>query len=128
MTLILDSGGVTALAGQRARLTELRNRGLWPAQVPVAVLTESLTGEHRCDFHENQLLRMCQIRDVTEQLGRDAALMRTRTGRATTISATDAIVAAFAVSQPDPIVLTSDPDDLTALVAGHPVAVTIARA
>lgn len=126
MTLILDSGGVSALAGQRARLSELRRRGLWPAQVPSVVLTESLTGDHRRDFHENQLLRMCQIRDVTEQLARAAALLRTRTGRATTISATDAIVAALALTVPGPIVLTSDPDDLAALVAEHPEPVTVA--
>lgn len=128
MTLILDSGGVSALAGQRARLAELRRRGLWPAQVPAIVLTETLTGDHRRDFHENRLLRMCQIRDVTEQLARDAALLRTRSGRPNTISATDALVAALAVSCPNPIVLTSDPDDLGALVAHHPKPVTIARA
>ena len=128
MTLILDSGGVSALAGQRARLAELRRRGLWPALVPAVVLTESLTGDHRRDFHENRLLRMCQIRDVTEQLARDAALLRTRTGRATTISATDAIVAALALAHPDPIVLTSDPDDLTALVAEQSRPVIIASA
>lgn len=126
--LILDSGGVSALAGQRARLAELRRRGLWPAQVPAVVLTEVLTGDHRRDFHENQLLRMCQIREVNEQLARDAALLRTRSGRATTITATDAIVAALAVGLPDPIVLTSDPDDLAALIAEHPTSVTIARA
>ena len=34
MTVILDAGGVSALAGQRARLVELRRRGYWPAQVP----------------------------------------------------------------------------------------------
>lgn len=128
MTLILDSGGVSALAGQRARLAELRRRGLWPARVPAVVLTESLTGDHRRDFHENQLLRMCQIREVSEQLARDAALLRTRTRRANTISATDAIVAALALISSDPIVLTSDPDDLTALVTDHPQRVTIARA
>ena len=50
-----------------------------------------------------------------------------RTGRATTISATDAIVPPFALACADPIVLTSDPDDLTALVAEHPEPVTIAR-
>lgn len=126
--LILDSGGVSALAGQRARLAELRRRGLWPAQVPAVVLTEVLTGDHLRDFHENQLLRMCQIREVNEQLARDAALLRTRSGRATTITATDAIVAALAVGLPDPIVLTSDPDDLAALIAEHPTSVTIARA
>jgi hypothetical protein len=34
VTLILDAGGVSGLAGQRARLLELRRRGQWPAQVP----------------------------------------------------------------------------------------------
>lgn len=128
MTLILDSGGVSALAGQRARLAELRRRGLWPAQIPSVVLTEALTGDHRRDFHENQLLRMCQIRDVTEQLARDAALLRTRTGRAASISATDAVVAALALASTEPIVLTSDPDDLAALVSNQPKPITIARA
>ncbi len=128
MTLILDSGGVTALAGQRARLAELRVRDLWPPQVPTVVLTEALTGDHRRDFHENDLLRMCQIRDITETLARDAAWLRTRSGRAGTISATDAIVAALATRYSDPIILTSDPDDLTALVDGHPTPITIARA
>ena len=128
MTLILDSGGVSALAGQRARLAELRRRELWPAQVPAVVLTEVLTGDHRRDFHVNQLLRMCQILGVDEQLARNAALLRTRSGRAATIAATDAIVAALAVGQADPIVLTSDPDDLAALVADHSASVTIARA
>lgn len=128
MTLILDSGGVSALANHRARLTELRQRGMWPPQVPTVVLTESLTGDHRRDFHANQLLRMCQIRDVTEQLARDAALLRTRTGRAAKISATDAVVVAFACSYPDPIVVTSDAGDLAALAAEQSRPVTIASA
>lgn len=127
MTLILDSGGISALAGHRARLAELRSRGVWPPQIPAVVLTEALTGDHRRDFDENQLIRMCQVRDVTEHLARDAALLRTRSGRAATISATDAVVAAFAVLSVDPIVLTSDPEDLTALVAEHPTKVTVAR-
>ena len=41
MTLILDYGGISALAGQRARLTELRQRGLWPGQIPAVVLAEA---------------------------------------------------------------------------------------
>jgi hypothetical protein len=36
-------------------------------------------------------------------------------------------VAALAVACADPIVLTSDPDDLAALVAEHPTAVIVAR-
>ena len=127
MTLVLDAGGISALAGQRARLIELRRRGLWPAQVPSVVLAEALTGDHRRDFSANRLLRACQVRDVTEPQAREAGRLRTATGRASTISAADAIVAAFASACPDPIVLTSDPHDLTALsehVARH---ITIAR-
>ncbi len=129
MTLILDSGGITALAGPdaRARLTELRRRGQWPPQIPSVVLTEALTGDHRRDFHVNRLVAMCQVRDVSERLARDAAALRTRTGRAARISATDAIVAAFAVGTPDPIVLTSDPDDLAALISPHAGHVRIGR-
>ena len=126
MTLILDSGGVSALAGQRARLAELRRRGEWPPQVPAVVLAEALTGDHRRDFHENQLLAMCQIRPVSEALARDAARLRTRTGRTAPISATDAIIAALAVGYADPVVLTSDPDDVRALVASQTMPVTVA--
>lgn len=115
VTLVLDSGGVTALAVQRARLAELRRRGMWPAQVPAVVLAEVMTGDHRRDFHTNRLLRTCQIRDVSEPMGRAAAALRTATGRAGTISATDAIVAAFADTVVEPVVLTSDVDDLEAL-------------
>jgi predicted nucleic acid-binding protein len=128
MTLILDSGGISALAGQRARLMELRRRGLWPAQVPAVVLAEALTGDHRRDFHANRLLRACQVRDVTEPEAREAARLRTATGRPATITATDAIVAAFASTCPDPVVVTSDPRDLAALAEHAARNLTIARA
>lgn len=127
MTLVLDTGGVSALAGQRARLAELRRRGQWPPLVPTIVLTEGLTGDHRRDFHENQLLRMCQLRGVDEHLARLGAQLRTATRRAASISATDAIVAALAVGLPDPVILTSDPDDLRDLVGTHPTTVVVAR-
>ena len=90
-TLVLDSGGVSGLATQRARLAELRRRGLWPAQVPPVVLTEATTGDHRRDAATNRFLRCCQIRVVDETLTRDAARLRTATGRAGSISATDAV-------------------------------------
>jgi predicted nucleic acid-binding protein len=125
MTLVLDAGGISALAGQRARLLELRRRGQWPAQVPAVVLAEALSGDHRRDFHANRLLRACQIREVTEPLAREAGRLRTATGRAATISAADSIVAAFASACHEPVVLTSDPRDLAALAehAAHPVIV-----
>jgi hypothetical protein len=125
VTLILDSGGIAALAGHRARLTELRNRGLWPPQVPAVVLAEALTGDSRRDFHANWLLRTCQVRDVDEPQSREAARLRTATGRASKISAVDAVVVAFAGSRPDPLVLTSDPRDLGALAeqAARPITI-----
>ena len=128
MTLILDSGGLSALAGQRARLAELRRRGQWPPQIPSVVLTEALTGDHRRDFHENRLIALCQVRDVTEVLAREGARLRTSTGRAGTISATDAIVAAMATTFPSPVVLTSDPHDITALLHEHPTPVIVSQA
>ena len=128
MTLVLDAGGITALSGQRARLVELRRRGLWPAQVPSIVLAEALTGDHRRDFHANRLLRACQVRDVTEPQAREAARLRTATRLRTAISATDAVVAAFASACPDPVVLTSDPRDLTALSEHASRKITVARA
>ncbi len=117
MTLVLDAGGLTALAGQRARLHELLRRGLWPAQVPAVVLAEALTADHRRDFHTNRLLRTCLVRDVDETHAREATRLRTATGRAGTISAVDAVVAALAADTADAVVLTSDPDDLRALAA-----------
>jgi predicted nucleic acid-binding protein len=126
VTLVLDPGGVSALAGQRARLLELRRRGLWPPQVPVVVLAEALTGDHRRDFHTNRLLRACQIRDVDELQAREAARLRTATGRASKISATDAIVAAFASLYAAPVVLTSAARDLAALAAHTTYPITIA--
>lgn len=126
MTLVLDAGGVSALAGRRARLAALRDRGAWPPQVSAVVLTEALTGDHRTDFHANQLLRLCQVRDVTEPMARDAATLRTATGRAGSISAADAIVVAFAATQPSPIVLTSDRRDISALAAHSATAIAVA--
>lgn len=125
MTLVLDAGGLSALAQQRGRLHELRRRGLWPAQVPAVVLTEALTGDHRRDFHTNRLLRTCQVRAVDETQAREAARLRTATGRPGTISAVDAVVAALAQARPDPVVLTRDPSDLLALAehAGSPISI-----
>ncbi len=66
---------------------------------------------------------------MTEVRAREAARLRTRTGRAAAISAADAIVVAFASIWPDPVVLTSDPGNIRALSehAGKPATVAAAR-
>lgn len=117
MSTVLDAGGVSALAARRALLAEMLRRGRWPARVPSVVLAEALTGDHRRDHAVNRLLRMCQIVPVDESQAREAARMRTATGRAGTITATDAVVAAMAAGQVDSVVVTSDPGDLRALAA-----------
>lgn len=59
-----------------------------------------------------------QVRPVDETTSREAARLRSATGRAREVSAVDAVFAAFAAAREDPVVLTGDPRDLTAL-AGH---------
>jgi predicted nucleic acid-binding protein len=125
LKLVVDAGGLSALAGQRARLQELRRRGLWPAQVPAVVLAESLTGDHRRDFHVNRLLRACQVRDVDETQAREAARLRAATGRAGRISAVDAVVVACAAEARGAVVLTTDPGDLLALAEHAPSPLSI---
>lgn len=127
MTLVLDSGGVTMLVLNRARLEALRRRGAWPAVVPAVVLTEALTGDHRRDFHENRLLRTCDIRPVDEELARHAATLRTAAAGSRTPSAADAVVVALADSLGGGTVLTSDPRDLKALARHATAEVRIER-
>jgi hypothetical protein len=127
VTLILDSGAVSALASDRARLFELRRRGLLPAQLPTVVLTEALTGDPRRDIAANRLIGVCQVREVTEPLAREAARLRTATGRAAQISATDAVVVALAGDCASPVVLTGDVRDLAALAERSMRPVTVAR-
>ncbi|MCL2396042.1 MAG: hypothetical protein FWC87_15330 [Acidimicrobiaceae bacterium] len=115
MTLVLDSHGVTSLAGDRARLAELRDRGEWPPIVPTVVLTESLTGDHRRDYHENRLLRTCDIQPVDETLAREAAAIRERVQTRRAPSAVDAIVVTVADRAGGATVLSSDVGDLRSL-------------
>lgn len=125
MTLVLDSGGLNLLAASTADAARFRLRYGWPALVPAVVLTESLTGDHRRDHAVNRFLHSCVIVPVDEQLGREAARLRTLTGRAGSITAVDAVVAALTAARPDPVVLTGDPHDLGALLAHAARPVTV---
>ncbi len=117
MTIVLDAHGLTALAARRAYLEELRRRGEWPAIVPSVVLTEALTGDHRRDYHENRLLRTCDIRSVDQVVARAASALRTRAGGRRPPSAVDAIVVAMADATGGATILSSDPGDLRALAS-----------
>jgi predicted nucleic acid-binding protein len=116
MTIVLDSGGVSALATDRALINSMRKSGEWPPVVSMVVLAESLTGDHRRDFHTNRLLRLCAIRPVSELIARHAAALR-YASRREGISAVDAIVAATADQAGGGVVWTSDPGDMAALAS-----------
>lgn len=115
MTLVLDADGISMLAANRPRLDALRRRDEWPPIVPAVVLAEALTGDHRRDFHENRLLRMCDVRSTGERVARAAAVLRTAVGGSRVPSAVDAIVAALADEVGGATVLTSDAHDMRAL-------------
>ncbi len=127
MTLVLDSGAVSALAGDKARLAALARRGVWPAKVPSVVLTECLTGDHRRDHASNRLLRTCTVLPVDETLARDAARLRAASRRSWHVSAVDAVVAALAARHPDSAVVTGDPADLLSLTEQADLPVRVVR-
>jgi hypothetical protein len=115
--LVLDSGGVTALARRTpesaAILAALKEAGLWPPTVPTAVLIECLTASPTRDANTNRFLKTCSIQPVImERTARRAAALRTMSGRG---SAADALTVALA--EPVGTVLTSDKEDLRALAA-----------
>lgn len=126
MSVHLDSGAVSAFAGDAALLTSLRRRREVP-QLIAAVLTECLTGDHRRDFAINRFLRACQVRTVDEPLGRAAGALR-YAARRPGVSAVDALVVALAARDGGGTIFTSDPDDLGALAAQVSPAVRIVRA
>lgn len=115
MTHILDAGGVSALARDPRLVDSMLRHGQWPPEVSAAVLVESLTGDARRDHGTNRLLDMCLVRDLDETTARRAATLRTKTGRAGTVSAVDAVVVALAERFEEAVVVSSDPEDMRAL-------------
>ena len=117
MKLVVDSGGISFLAGQSRRavalLQDLQQEGVQPPIVPSPVLIECLQGHAGRDARVNLLLKSCELVEVIDVgLSRRAAHLRSRARQG---SAVDALV--VAVAEPGGVVLTSDPDDLRALAA-----------
>ena len=120
-TLLLDADGVTKAASNDRRvqafLATARRRD---ARVVVSTITfaEVLRGGRRdADVHR-VLNRVIHV-PVTTTLARTAGELLGSTGIAD--APVDAVVAATALAESAPVVLlTSDPDDLGRLTAGHP--------
>ncbi len=68
------------------------------------------------DAVTNRFLKSCDVEEqLPEQIARKAGTLRDRTGRASKITAVDAVL--VAVAEPDGIVLSTDLEDLGALAA-----------
>ena len=115
--LVLDSGGVTALAARSpwavAQIRAFLRVGLWPPVVPTVVMVECLAGRADQDAATNRFLKTCDVAPVLPGArARRAAFLRSSAQRG---SALDAVVVATA--EPHGTVYTGDADDLTALAA-----------
>lgn len=115
---MLDGAGLHAWAQRvppRELLTVmevLRRRGAGRVLVPSVVTVEALTGDER-DAPVNRALE--QI-DLDEALPLDRTRTAARLRQDTTASAVDAVVAEAAVRTRAAFLVTSDPDDMTALL------------
>ena len=87
--------------------------GEWPPLLPTVVLMEALSGDHRRDYHENRLLRTCDLRAVCETLAGEAAALRAQVQTRRVAPAVDAIVIAVADQVGGGIVLSRDPSGPT---------------
>lgn len=118
VTVVLDGGGLHALAQRvppRELLTVmevLRRRGAGRVLVPSVVTVEALTGDAR-DAPVNQVLKQVDL-DETLPLDRTRTAARLRQG--TAASAVDAVVAEAAIRTRAAFLVTSDPDDMAALL------------
>ncbi|MDQ2791330.1 MAG: PIN domain-containing protein [Pseudonocardiales bacterium] len=113
--LILDSGAVISWskgdARTRAILREAIIRRI-ELRVPVVVLAETLRGGAR-DAPVNRVLKAVGTAATAPDTGREAGRLLGRTGGCNTA---DALIAAEALAIPGSTILTSDPNDLRALL------------
>jgi hypothetical protein len=130
VTVVLDGAGLHAWAERRpprqvlAVMEVLRRAGAGRVLVPSVVTVEALTGDAR-DATVNQLLKQV---DMEEHLplthARAAAALR----QGTEGSAVDAVVAEAALRTRAAYLITSDTDDMNALIdrgTGRTVVVTV---
>ena len=114
--VILDSGGVSALAEGDARaravLVRARREGRLVI-IPAPVLTEVHTGRPDHARIDRVINAVDMLIETTPERAKQAGVLRARAG---VLSVVDAIVVAEAVAALPAIIVTSDPDDIKALV------------
>jgi predicted nucleic acid-binding protein len=114
--LVLDSGGVSAIAAgngvARAALERARRDG-WLVVIPAPVLVEVHTGRRDHARIDRVINAVDMLIETTPERAREAGELRSRSG---VLDVVDAIVVAEAVAAQPAMILTSDPDDIRALV------------
>lgn len=110
-SFLLDIRQVAGDARTRAVLREAIARHL-ELRVPVVVLTETLRGGAR-DAPVNRVLKAVGAAATMPDTGRKAGRLLGRTGGSNTA---DTLVVAEALAMPGSTIVTSDPDDLQALL------------
>lgn len=127
--VVLDSGGITALAEgnttARAVVVRARREGRLVV-IPAPVLTEVYTGRRDHAHIDRVVNQVNQMIETTPERAKEAGVLRARSG---VLDVVDAIVVAEAVSVLPAVILTSDPDDIAALVdaAGASDRMTVIR-
>lgn len=118
VTVVLDGAGLHAWAARvppREVLTVMeviRRRGAGRVLVPSVVTVEALAGDAR-DAAVNRTLKQV---DLDEALPLDRTRQAAALRQGTEGSAVDALVAESAIRTRAAFVVTSDPDDMTALI------------
>ena len=114
--LVLDARGISAIAEgngiARAALERARRQG-WLVVIPAPVLTEVHTGRRDHARIDRVINAVDMLIETTPGRARQAGELRSRSG---VLDVLDAIVAAEAVASVPALVMTSDPDDIRALI------------
>lgn len=114
--VILDSGAISALAEgnprARAVLVRARREGRLVV-IPAPVLAEVYTGRRDHARIDRVINAVDMQLETTPERAKDAGVLRARSG---VLDVVDAIVVAEAVAALPAVIVTSDPEDIAALV------------
>lgn len=121
--LVLDAGAFIAVERDDrsliARLRVAQQQGV-ELRSNAAVVAQVWREPNGCQHRLARLLQAVEVRSVDEQMGREAGVLLSRTGRGDPIDATVVLVA-----QTGDRILTSDPDDIRRFVAAAGKSVAI---
>ena len=129
--LVLDSGAITKVANAHllaCSIVEDLSRAGWSVCIPAVTLAEVITGRPKTDAAvERFVKRVANTMVCGEALAKAAGTLRTKSRRPNEASPSgiDAIVAAVAAGNQPSIVLTTDADDMSKLLASAPTAAVI---